>query len=250
MATDNPFASGAGPDLPSGANVGNALPPVALDVRPILERCWELLVRHPRVVLGSVLIPAIPQVAGTVGASILDQLVQQARDQDELLMLFAVRMGIQLVTSAVSLWFLLGQSRIVTRLARGLDAEVLMLFGETGHLPGALVAWFALTVATFAGLCALVVPGIVIAVGLSLTFYAMVDQDLGPFEALSESWRLTDGHKATLFALSIALTLLAVLASCLTLGLGLFVLVPLLTLAQGVMYHAVLHLQGPRPATA
>lgn len=246
--TDNPFRAPDGADLPQGANVGDRLDPVPLDVGAVLTRCWELFQRTPGVVLGSVLLPAVPQFVGTIGMTILDQLVQQARDEQQILVLFSVRMGIQLVTSLVGLWLTLGQCRIYTRLARGLDAEVLMLFGEARTMPTAFLASILLMAGVSAGLCLFVVPGIALAIGWGFAFFAMVDQDLGPVDALSESWRLSDGRKLQVFVVGLLLGLLGLVGSCATLGLGALVLLPVLTLAQGVMYHSLLHEKGPRPA--
>jgi uncharacterized membrane protein len=77
--------------------------------------------------------------------------------------------------------------------------------------------------------------------------FALVDQDLGPLESLRESWRLTDGHKLTLFVVYIVMGILALGVTCLTCGIGYFAVLPILSLAQGVIYHALMHHKGPRP---
>lgn len=45
----------------------------------------------------------------------------------------------------------------------------------------------------------LIVPGIILALGLSTAGPAVVISRTNPFEALSESWNVTSGHKGTLF---------------------------------------------------
>lgn len=246
MTNGNPFQPSPGDALPAGANPEGTQPPVPLEVSAVLERSWELLQRSPGVMAATILIPAIPQLVGSIGSQFLQAMMQRARSEDEIALYAGLALVVQLVTTLVALWLTLGQVRIVTRLVRGLDAEALMLFNETPKYPGAIVAWFLMGTAIVAGTCLFVIPGMIAAIGLSFTFYALVDQDLGPVDALSESWRLTEGYKLQLFLVSLVVSLGALVAGCATLGVGFFVAVPLLVLVQGVMYHSLLHLQ-PKP---
>jgi hypothetical protein len=243
MSNDNPFTPPVGAELPGGANTGDRLDPAPLEAGAVLARCWELLQRSPGVVLGSVFIPVVPQMTGSIGVAVLDAILQESPGDEELYVLVPLRIGIQVVTGLVGLWLTLGQCRIYTRLARGLDAELLMLFGEGGRMPSAFVVSFLMTLGIMAGLCLLLVPGLVLAIGWSFALYALIDRDLGPIDAISESWRLTDGHKGEVFLVSFLLSIAALLGTCLTLGLGFVLLMPLLTLAQGVMYHSLMHAQ-------
>jgi uncharacterized membrane protein len=88
------------------------------------------------------------------------------------------------------------------------------------------------------GFIALVVPGVILAVGLAFVPYLVVDRGLGPIEALKESWRITKGHKWQLFLLFLALVginLLGVLA----LVIGIFVTVPITMLAFAHAYRTI-----------
>ena len=56
--------------------------------------------------------------------------------------------------------------------------------------------------ATAVGLVLLIIPGIIVALGLSMTFYVLADdRSLSAIEAVSKSWALMDGHKTQLFGL-------------------------------------------------
>ena len=81
---------------------------------------------------------------------------------------------------------------------------------------------------------------------LLLTFfiYAMVDQDLPAIDSLKESWRLTDGYKLTIFLTNFAIGLIGMAIACVTCGFGYLAFIPVLSLAQAVMYHSLTHLQG------
>jgi uncharacterized membrane protein len=122
----------------------------------------------------------------------------------------------------------------------------MLLFGEWVRIPSAMVASLLLALAVFAGLLLFVVPGIIVALGFQLFLYTLVDQDLGPIESLRESWRLTDGHKLALFIVNVVMTCLAIAVTCVTCGIGYLAAIPILSLAQSVIYHSLLHLKGPR----
>ena len=93
-------------------------------------------------------------------------------------------------------------------------------------------------IAVAIGFLLLVVPGIILAIGLSFVPYLVVDRGLGPIEALKESWRITKGHKWQLLLLLLALVginLLGVLA----LIVGIFVTVPITMLAFAHAYRTI-----------
>jgi uncharacterized membrane protein len=75
----------------------------------------------------------------------------------------------------------------------------------------------------------------------------MVDKDLGAVECLQESWRLTDGHKGTIFVTFLVIGLLLGIAAICTCGLGFLVVAPLYALSLGLVYETLAH---PEEATA
>ena len=245
MDHDNPFATGAGAgqDL---HNVGDVMQPVAMDPMAILERCWDILKKNPGTVIGTFLISAIPNCT----TNVVNQGIQagmEGADNDTASLLLLAVMAVSLVGGLLGLFFQLGAVRVNTRLARGIDAEVSMMFGEAAHYLPAVAMVIVMGVAVMTGMLLLIIPGIVLSIGLQFSLYAMVDQGLGPIEAMKESWRLTDGHKITVVGVNIAIGLLTLLFGCVTLGLGMVILAPLVSLTQAVMYHSLMHLQGPRP---
>lgn len=248
MRSDNPFAPGTGSD-DFGRNEGGTLEPVAMDVGPILQRCWDLALAHPGTVLGAIVIPAVVSGAFSAVTQVLDASATRFEDTDPGLAagLYLMLTGAALFSMAINLFLQLGAVRIYSRLTRGLPADVGMLFGEARFfLPGALATLFA-TLAVLTGLLLFVIPGLILAIGLQFVLYAMVDQGLGPIEALQESWRLADGQKLTIFGVNLVLGIGMLLFACGTCGMGVIVAAPVLALTQGVMYHSLLHLQGPRP---
>ncbi|WP_440771817.1 DUF7847 domain-containing protein [Natronorubrum sp. DTA28] len=64
--------------------------------------------------------------------------------------------------------------------------------------------WIAYTVAIFVGLLFLILPGIYLAVRLSLAFPACVIDDQDAFESLSTSWSVAKGNLLKLFGIFVA----------------------------------------------
>jgi hypothetical protein len=63
----------------------------------------------------------------------------------------------------------------------------------------AVLANLIVTVAVAIGFILLIIPGIFVAVKLCLVPFIVVDEGLGPFQAIEASWKRTNGHWWTLF---------------------------------------------------
>lgn len=87
------------------------------------------------------------------------------------------------------------------------------------------------------GIFLLIVPGVIAALGLSMTFYIMVDEpDISPVKALRKSWEMTNGYKAELFVFYIEFIGWWIV-SVLTCGIGMFFLTPYIQTAQIYFYE-------------
>lgn len=65
-----------------------------------------------------------------------------------------------------------------------------------------LVAYLVSIVIVYVGIVLLIVPGIVAAIGLSMTFFILAeDKQIDPIAALQKSWNMMRGHKWTYFCL-------------------------------------------------
>lgn len=82
----------------------------------------------------------------------------------------------------------------------------------------------------FVGCFLFVVPGIIAALGFAFAPVLTIDRGLGPIEALKTSWRITKGHKGTMFLLLLALTGINILGT-LALLIGVLVSIPVVSLA-------------------
>lgn len=75
---------------------------------------------------------------------------------------------------------------------------------------------------------------------------AVIDQGLNPVEAMKESVRIARGHFWSLFGLGVLLVLILAVG-VLAFGVGLFVAIPIVSLAYVHAYRVLLYKAGPRP---
>jgi uncharacterized membrane protein len=90
------------------------------------------------------------------------------------------------------------------------------------------------------GLILLIVPGIIWGIKYMFTPFLIIDRGLMPMDAIRESGRITSGHKWELFLFGLALFGINILGF-LCLIVGLFVTVPVSTLATVFIYRRLEH---------
>ena len=101
-----------------------------------------------------------------------------------------------------------------------------------------ILIYIIISIATAIGIVLLIIPGIIITLGLSMTYYILVENpELSIEESLKESWRLTNGYKMELFVLHLRF-IPWYLLGILCFGIGIFVVMPWhqLTLANYYNY--------------
>lgn len=104
-----------------------------------------------------------------------------------------------------------------------------LLFKGVQRIGDTLVAGILYMLAVGVGYFLLIVPGIILACGFSMTFFIMVDNpNISGIDALKESWNMMRGHKWEFFCLW--LRFLGWLILCvLTVGIGYIWLSPYMT---------------------
>lgn len=152
----------------------------------------------------------------------------------------------QLVNVVVSSFFVAGIYGFSLKVARG-QAYAFndLLSGLPIFLP-VLVANIITGLAVGIGLIFLIVPGVIIALGLSMTLPLIVDKRLGPIDALSASWALTTGNKGMLFIFGLLAIALVVAGTC-ACFVGILLVLPILYIAHAYVY---LRLSGQPVARA
>jgi uncharacterized membrane protein len=93
-------------------------------------------------------------------------------------------------------------------------------------------------IVTGIGFILLIIPGVILTVRLGFSGFALLDQGLGPIEAIKKSWAMTRGYFWKLFGFSIVLGLINILGA-LALGIGLLITTPLCLIATVYAYERV-----------
>jgi uncharacterized membrane protein len=95
----------------------------------------------------------------------------------------------------------------------------------------------------------LIVPGIIFGLMFMFATFIVIERELGPIDAMNESHRLTRGHKWQLFGFVLLLVLVNLLG-LLALLVGIFVSIPVSTLAFVHAYRVLGGKAETRPADA
>lgn len=129
----------------------------------------------------------------------------------------------------------LGQIKIFLGVAKGEEPELNDLVSQYGHFLQYLIASVLYAIIVIAGLVLFIIPGIIFLVQFQFFSFVIIDEDLGPVEALKRSSELTYNAKGQLLLfilVSFGISLLGFLA----LGIGLLIAIPVIELALAYIY--------------
>ena len=88
------------------------------------------------------------------------------------------------------------------KISNGIDPSFFDLFEGFKPLLNVLFVFIILNVLTILGLIFFIVPGIIVSLGFSMTYYIIAEQpEISINEALELSWKMMDGNKMELFNL-------------------------------------------------
>jgi uncharacterized membrane protein len=133
----------------------------------------------------------------------------------------------------------LGLAIFHLKIAREQEVEIGNVFDGFKWFGKALGTYVLKMVAIILGVILLIIPGIIIAIGLSQTFFIMADDpEIGIIDALKDSWELMDGHKFDYFILW--LRFIGWMLLCIfTLGVGFFFLNPYMQVTFAKFYNSI-----------
>lgn len=117
------------------------------------------------------------------------------------------------------------------------NSKLDLLFSGFNRFVETLIAGLLFSVATAIGFALLIVPGIIVALGFSMTFFIMADdQNISGIDAMKQSWAMMTGHKWDYFCLQLRFIGWAILAS-ITCGIGWIWLYPYMLTASLNFYR-------------
>lgn len=114
-----------------------------------------------------------------------------------------------------------------------------LLFQGFSRFVETLVAGLLITLALSVGLALLIVPGIIVACGFSMTFYIMLDDPkISGLDAMKASWNMMNGRKWDFFCLQIQFIgwILLCIVTC---GIGSIWLSPYMTVTNLNYYRKI-----------
>lgn len=190
---------------------------------------WEIAKKKWTFFLGLLVLQYVLQNLGTIYARIMNESLK-SNNLD----------GLYYILSFVA--FVLGLSmgvgfvKIILKLVDGEEAKYGDLFSKDIMIILKLIVMGIVTgVIVVLGFIFLIVPGLILAVRLSLSTYYLIDKNLGPIEAMKASWNATRGNVWNLFGLGLY-NFFVILAGALALLIGLIWAIPTVALAHAYVY--------------
>jgi hypothetical protein len=140
-----------------------------------------------------------------------------------------------LLNLLLNAFFQVGLIRIGLAAARGQAPQFGDLFSGGSRLFPLLGALILTGIGVFFGFVLLIVPGVILGLGLSLTNYYVVDQKMGPIDAMKASWAATTGSKGKIFLFGLV-TMLLMIGGYLACCVGICVALPVAMLGFATIY--------------
>jgi uncharacterized membrane protein len=144
-------------------------------------------------------------------------------------------------------FFMPGILRLALAAGRGQPVAFGMVFKGGDRFIACLGAMFLVALATDIGIMLCIVPGVILGLGLSLTMWLVVDQNMGVIDAMKKSWELTKGQKGAIFVFQLAATGVMLLGE-LACGVGMLVAMPIIMVASAVVYMRIAGAGAPAMA--
>jgi uncharacterized membrane protein len=133
----------------------------------------------------------------------------------------------------------LGAAIFSLAVSRGKEARLEQIFQGFNNFSTAFVTYLLMLLYVLLWTLLLIVPGIIAALGYSMTFYILADDPLiKPQDVLHKSKSMMDGYKLKLFYLCLRFFLLALLC-ILTLGIGFLWLIPYVHVTMAKFYDDI-----------
>jgi hypothetical protein len=249
----NPFQSPSiASTQPEWGAARRGFEPTRIELGTVVDQGWRIYKDNFGLLAASGLIVlAIPMFLG-FGIVMLGVVVfgvdPAADNQVKLQAINAVQ---NLISNIVQTFLTLGMVRLTLNMARHERASIADVFSAGGRLLVlTIVTNIVIGISMLLGFLLCIVPGIWIGLTLCLTWYMLLDQNVGMLDALKYSARATRGNKWVLlglFLVSLGLMMLVGLPTC---GIGMIFVYPFFMLLLTVAYLGATGQLGVGPVTS
>ncbi len=178
------------------------------------------------------LIEATPSIVGPVLSTIAEVILG---DDGGTIVGYAISALMTLIGLVLGSYCMAGSLVFALRAVRGEAYAFADVFTGTPYLVPMFVLQLITNAVTSFGLLLCIVPGVIFWLGVVLAGPLLVDRNVGPIQALKESWAFTDGHRVNLLVLSLigcGLVLVGFSACCV----GVLAVIPVLMLTWAHVY--------------
>lgn len=135
--------------------------------------------------------------------------------------------------------FVLGLAYFSFSIHRDESPHFFQIFDGFPSFIKSFLAFICQSICIIAGVVFLIIPGIYIGLGLSMTFYVMADRpELSFSECLHESWKMTDGFRFKILGLQLRF-ILWYIVGFLCLGVGTLVVMPWHYVTHAALYEKI-----------
>ncbi len=178
------------------------------------------------------LLTIVVQGFSIVAGSILSAFTQQTTNDQNFILGVILGLIVWLFQSVLTL----GRIHIYLTVVDGGKGAWGQLLSQWRKIVGFVIGSILFGIFIVLGALFFVIPGIIVAIRLSLWMMVLVDKGVGPWEAIKTSWRITKGSTIKLFLWGVVSALVMIVAA-LPLGLGLLVAMPVTLLGTTLIYR-------------
>jgi uncharacterized membrane protein len=235
-------------DLAKGPRDPIPTDPLPWEIGEVLQEAWEKFKANAAILIACNiiifvvvfmlnLIIAIP--LGIIGGIIAAMLSDQGQRELGEAINISISMGTNVLSALPNMILQLGFLQVCLAVARNEEATIGLMIKGLDRLLSYLGYTFLAGLLFLVGFLLLIVPGVILALGLSMGALFLIDTNLGIVDAMKASWRATDGHKLQLWLMGLLLGIGMMLAGCATCGLGWLVFVPIMQLCYTIVFTRI-----------
>lgn len=179
------------------------------------------------------------QLKGNIGILIAVTLIIGAISAVASTLAALIPFGGAIIAIVITPAFVLSTSRIYLMVVRGGNPEIKDSFSGFDDFFSAFKVTLLVGFYTFLWSLLFIIPGIIKGYSYSMSMYVLADnKGMSARECIAESKKMTNGHKAELFVLDLSF-IGWYLLSCLTCGLAMLYVVPLINATHANVYETI-----------